>query len=92
MATILNTGLDRDTVALCISLCERGANPEALAVKILWVIKTTFSKSPLSFIDCDKGSTRTTSNQETKQLIIPPYLYPLKKINDIFVLLYFSLH
>lgn len=34
MATILNTGLDRDAVALCISLCERGANPEALAVKI----------------------------------------------------------
>ncbi|KAI9259932.1 mitotic-spindle organizing gamma-tubulin ring associated-domain-containing protein [Sporodiniella umbellata] len=31
MATILNTGLDRDAVALCISLCERGANPEALA-------------------------------------------------------------
>ncbi|KAG1146920.1 hypothetical protein G6F37_000861 [Rhizopus arrhizus] len=34
MATILNTGLDRDTVALCISLCERGANPEALATVI----------------------------------------------------------
>lgn len=34
MATILNTGLDRDAVALCISLCERGANPEALATVI----------------------------------------------------------
>jgi hypothetical protein len=32
IATILNTGLDRETVALCISLCERGVNPEALAV------------------------------------------------------------
>jgi hypothetical protein len=33
MATILNTGLDRETVALCVSLCERGVNPEALAVR-----------------------------------------------------------
>ncbi|KAL1933621.1 hypothetical protein VTP01DRAFT_7711 [Rhizomucor pusillus] len=31
MATLLDTGLDRDTLALCISLCERGVNPEALA-------------------------------------------------------------
>ena len=33
MATVLNTGLDRKTVGYCISLCEKGANPEALAVK-----------------------------------------------------------
>lgn len=32
MANILNTGLDRETVSLCVSLCERGVNPEALAV------------------------------------------------------------
>ncbi|CAO3634016.1 unnamed protein product [Mucor hiemalis] len=31
MATLLNTGLDRDTLSLCVSLCERGVNPEALA-------------------------------------------------------------
>ncbi|KAI8073526.1 mitotic-spindle organizing gamma-tubulin ring associated-domain-containing protein [Gilbertella persicaria] len=31
MATLLNTGLDRETVSLCVSLCERGVNPEALA-------------------------------------------------------------
>ncbi|KAJ8656064.1 hypothetical protein O0I10_008287 [Lichtheimia ornata] len=31
MATMLNTGLDRDTMALCVSMCERGVNPEALA-------------------------------------------------------------
>ncbi|ORZ01677.1 mitotic-spindle organizing protein 1 [Syncephalastrum racemosum] len=31
MATMLNTNLDRDTIALCVSLCERGVNPEALA-------------------------------------------------------------
>ncbi|CEG68063.1 Putative Mitotic-spindle organizing protein 1 [Rhizopus microsporus] len=34
MATVLNTGLDRKTVGYCISLCEKGANPEALATII----------------------------------------------------------
>ncbi|KAI8384400.1 mitotic-spindle organizing gamma-tubulin ring associated-domain-containing protein [Radiomyces spectabilis] len=34
MATILDTGLDRDTLALCVSLCEKGVNPEALATVI----------------------------------------------------------
>ncbi|CEP17778.1 hypothetical protein [Parasitella parasitica] len=34
MANILNTGLDRETVSLCVSLCERGVNPEALATVI----------------------------------------------------------
>ncbi|KAI7860084.1 mitotic-spindle organizing gamma-tubulin ring associated-domain-containing protein [Circinella umbellata] len=31
MATMLDTGLDRDALALCVSMCERGVNPEALA-------------------------------------------------------------
>ncbi|CAO0801517.1 unnamed protein product [Mucor circinelloides] len=34
MANMLNTGLDRETVSLCVSLCERGVNPEALATVI----------------------------------------------------------
>lgn len=46
MATVLNTGLDRKTVGYCISLCEKGANPEALAVKK----KKKRNKSLFSFI------------------------------------------
>ncbi|KAI7902979.1 mitotic-spindle organizing gamma-tubulin ring associated-domain-containing protein [Cokeromyces recurvatus] len=34
MSNMLNTGLDRETIGLCISLCERGVNPEALATVI----------------------------------------------------------
>ncbi|KAI8079846.1 mitotic-spindle organizing gamma-tubulin ring associated-domain-containing protein [Halteromyces radiatus] len=34
MSSILNTKLDRETLALCISLCEKGVNPEALAAVI----------------------------------------------------------
>lgn len=31
---ILNTGLDRETLSICTSLCESGVNPEALAAVI----------------------------------------------------------
>ncbi|XP_006882792.1 PREDICTED: uncharacterized protein LOC102866544 [Elephantulus edwardii] len=31
MSRILNTGLDMETLAICVRLCEQGINPEALA-------------------------------------------------------------
>ncbi|KAJ3227941.1 hypothetical protein HDU81_006392 [Chytriomyces hyalinus] len=31
VSQLLQTGLDRETLALCVSLTEMGANPEALA-------------------------------------------------------------
>ncbi|XP_023333687.1 mitotic-spindle organizing protein 1-like [Eurytemora carolleeae] len=34
ISRILNTGLDRETLAICVRLCEQGANPEALATVI----------------------------------------------------------
>ncbi|XP_076450213.1 mitotic-spindle organizing protein 1-like [Babylonia areolata] len=34
MSRLLNTGLDADTLALCVRLCENGVNPEALALVI----------------------------------------------------------
>jgi len=34
MSRILNTGLDRETLAILISLCECGVNPEALAAVV----------------------------------------------------------
>ncbi|KAF9091096.1 Mitotic-spindle organizing protein 1 [Mortierella sp. AD031] len=34
MSSILNTGLDRETLSVCVSLCESGVNPEALAAVI----------------------------------------------------------
>jgi mitotic-spindle organizing protein 1 len=34
VSQLLNTGLDRETLAQCISLCEAGVNPEALAAVI----------------------------------------------------------
>ncbi|KAJ3037117.1 hypothetical protein HDV00_002062 [Rhizophlyctis rosea] len=34
ISLILNTGLDRETLSLCVSLCESGVNPEALAAVV----------------------------------------------------------
>ncbi|KAI8824386.1 mitotic-spindle organizing gamma-tubulin ring associated-domain-containing protein [Fimicolochytrium jonesii] len=34
ISQILHTGLDRETLALCVSLCESGVNPEALAAVV----------------------------------------------------------
>ena len=31
ISNLLNTGLDSETLAICIKLCEAGVNPEALA-------------------------------------------------------------
>ncbi|KAG8197819.1 hypothetical protein JTE90_020097 [Oedothorax gibbosus] len=35
MARLMNTGLDDETLAICVRLCEDGANPEALASVIM---------------------------------------------------------
>ena len=34
LSRLLNTGLDRESLSLCVRLCENGANPEALATVI----------------------------------------------------------
>jgi len=34
MSALLNTGLDADTLAVCVRLCEMGVNPDALALVI----------------------------------------------------------
>ncbi|KAL5007264.1 hypothetical protein ScPMuIL_016070 [Solemya velum] len=34
ISKILNTGLDAETLATCVRLCESGVNPEALAMII----------------------------------------------------------
>ncbi|EJF64276.1 mitotic-spindle organizing gamma-tubulin ring associated-domain-containing protein [Dichomitus squalens] len=34
MSQLLNTGLDKETLATCVSLIESGVNPEALAAVI----------------------------------------------------------
>ena len=42
ISLILNSGLDKETLAVCISLLETGVNPEALAA----VVKELKPKNP----------------------------------------------
>lgn len=44
MAQLLNTGLDKETLATCVGMIESGVNPEALAVSSPF--------SALSFTEC----------------------------------------
>ncbi|KAJ1528096.1 hypothetical protein ONE63_008012 [Megalurothrips usitatus] len=37
ISQLLNTGLDKESLAICIRLCEAGVHPEALAKAILEV-------------------------------------------------------
>ena len=34
ISNLMNTGLDAESLAICIKLCEAGVNPEALAAVI----------------------------------------------------------
>jgi len=34
LSKLLNTGLDNETLSICVRLCERGAHPEALATVV----------------------------------------------------------
>jgi mitotic-spindle organizing protein 1 len=34
ISELMNTGLDRETLVICVSLCEAGVNPEALGAVI----------------------------------------------------------
>lgn len=39
ISRLLNTGLDPETLAICIQLCENGVNPEALASAVKEIIR-----------------------------------------------------
>lgn len=34
LSRLLNTGLDAESLSLCVNLCEHGVNPEALAIVV----------------------------------------------------------
>ncbi|KAL3183076.1 hypothetical protein MRX96_006859 [Rhipicephalus microplus] len=48
MSQLLNTGLDAQSLGLCVKLCESGVNPEALACLIKEVRAQTASNDPTS--------------------------------------------
>ncbi|XP_076046991.1 mitotic-spindle organizing protein 1-like isoform X4 [Oratosquilla oratoria] len=52
MSKLLNTGLDETTLALCVRLCECGANPESLAKVIVEL------RREVAALNMDKNQTK----------------------------------
>jgi len=46
ISSLLNTGLDSDSLAICVRLCECGINPEALALVIQELRRAAASVQP----------------------------------------------
>ncbi|XP_008852767.1 mitotic-spindle organizing protein 1 isoform X1 [Nannospalax galili] len=60
ISRILNTGLDMETLSICVRLCEQGINPEALSSVIKELRKATealkHEKSSLFSVGSDESS------------------------------------
>ena len=67
MSKLLNTGLDADTLALCVRLCENGVNPEALALVIQELRRESAAiKVRVTFVWQTQGGTAGCSNCNAK--------------------------
>lgn len=60
ISRLLNTGLDTESLAICIRLCEAGVHPEALAKAILEVRKE---------VNALKTQTVSDEDSESRQLL-----------------------
>ncbi|CAG8450824.1 8090_t:CDS:2 [Ambispora leptoticha] len=56
IATILNANVDRETISLCVQLCEEGVNPEALAAVVKELRRESYSNK------VSEGATVTASS------------------------------
>lgn len=59
LSKLLNTGLDAETLAICVRLCENGVKPEALALVINQARQGGVSKS--------NSSTNLAANFDAKR-------------------------
>lgn len=56
ISRILNTGLDMETLSICVRLCEQGINPEALSSVIKELRKATEALKVIFFASKDYTS------------------------------------
>ncbi|KAF4790674.1 Mitotic-spindle organizing protein 1 [Turdus rufiventris] len=73
ISRILNTGLDMETLSICVRLCEQGINPEALSSVIKELRKATealksVERGKLS-VERGKESTKVILNCSLKETI-----------------------
>ncbi len=64
LSRLLNTGLDSESLALCVRLCEQGAHPEALATIIRELRRESQAIRAAANTTGSTTSHRNTSNKE----------------------------
>jgi len=64
LSRLLNTGLDSESLALCVRLCEQGAHPEALATIIRELRRESQAIRAAANTTGTTTSQRNTSNKE----------------------------
>ena len=68
LSRLLNTGLDSESLALCVRLCEQGAHPEALATIIRELRRESQAiKAAAAATSGTSTSHRNTNNKENQQ-------------------------
>ncbi len=63
VSSILNTGLDRDTLGILVSLCEYGVNPEALAAVVQEL------RREAAALQADAEAAANTENTDEKEVM-----------------------
>lgn len=69
LSRLLNTGLDSESLALCVRLCEQGAHPEALATVIRELRRESQAIKAAAASTSGSSSTnchRNTNNKENQ--------------------------
>jgi mitotic-spindle organizing protein 1 len=72
MSQILDTGLDRHTLSLLMALCDRGANPEALAA----LVRELSSAAPPSATPASNGAAALTPTPTASSLFPSSFRQP----------------
>ena len=66
LSQLLNTGLDRESLALCVRLCEQGAHPEALATIIRELRRESQAIKAAAATTSAASSHKSSSNKENQ--------------------------
>lgn len=64
LSQLLNTGLDRESLALCVRLCEQGAHPEALATIIRELRRESQAIKAAASTTSGASSNKNNNNKE----------------------------
>ena len=66
LSQLLNTGLDRESLDLCVRLCEQGAHPEALATIIRELRRESQAIKAAAATTSAASSHKSSSNKENQ--------------------------